>query len=678
MNHLRLPQEVWMRIADFLLVENELQAFSETSYEWNQNCAAYLQGQLQRAIVSAAASKKQDSQWKSDNNRRLRRLDGISVLQRLARQDLPAATSLVKQFLSARNCTNELQHHTESSFAINTNLDLPSPNRLMVTARRRLRQQHATLRMLLRQQLSDGFLPAPSSTTTSEAPPPPCERRLYCTWMSLGCIKMTIRVSAATMVVTSTVLFLCGQHGNDNGESTNTTTPIIALLLLLLMVKASFQIHQNSQTKQWLMGARHNRAFPSSTHEQQQQQQQQDFNVKMSTKCLKKSRSVAGNLFAMSQHQPRCNEATNQTSHHRPTTSVGQTMTAAPLSHRSSCLHVSVSAPDLHQFWQCQEDKNDDRCTKNWVNALAQAKPTSIIASPSCSLWGAEDVDTDTPTLLTPDPLLLLHKPVRSAIIASVATTAKRNHVAPLDTCDFRGTRAPPRGCVGAYAETLARAKEQMTVYVKEQRKQAFRNRLETERTTLSAAFLDACTHDDSLTAVKIMSKSLPVEEFYIGSDGTESCALHTAAFHGATQTVDFLCRGISDVGGDDDDDGGLCSSTVNATDSNGWTALHFAAAGGNHCAPAVRILALQHGADLDVQAVNGYTPLQWALRLQNHSVATELRRLLNEAMVTKHQKRKQKFMQQLPTAPVSILVPLLLLVLPRIPNLVQRSFLLY
>lgn len=62
--------------------------------------------------------------------------------------------------------------------------------------------------------------------------------------------------------------------------------------------------------------------------------------------------------------------------------------------------------------------------------------------------------------------------------------------------------------------------------------------------------------------------------------------------------------------------------------DDNGWTAMHFAA--GANSVEAVRILAA-HGAELSEEAVNGYTPLQWALRLQNNEVAEELRRRTSE-----------------------------------------------
>jgi ankyrin repeat protein len=119
------------------------------------------------------------------------------------------------------------------------------------------------------------------------------------------------------------------------------------------------------------------------------------------------------------------------------------------------------------------------------------------------------------------------------------------------------------------------------------------------------------------------MISVMDVNRFYIGNDGTETCALHTAAFNGADNVVEFLCAGI-DLR-DSRLDGGLCD--VNAKDINGWTALHFAA--GANSVAAVRVLA-HHGAILNVEAHNGYAPLAWSVRLSNEGVAEELRELMS------------------------------------------------
>jgi Ankyrin repeats (3 copies) len=189
--------------------------------------------------------------------------------------------------------------------------------------------------------------------------------------------------------------------------------------------------------------------------------------------------------------------------------------------------------------------------------------------------------------------------------------------------------RIPPRGCVGVFYRAVQRAKERLVHLVQEHRSQIFDGLNPAERAEFSSTFLNACSNDSALVTVRILARSLPTQQFYIAPDGTESCALHIAAFHGSAQIIDFLCRGIDttyDPTGEDTsftyDDGGLCD--VDSTDANGWTALHYAA--GANCVNAVRVLVEHHGAKLNIPAVNGYTPLQWAMRLKHHAVADLLR----------------------------------------------------
>jgi len=181
-----------------------------------------------------------------------------------------------------------------------------------------------------------------------------------------------------------------------------------------------------------------------------------------------------------------------------------------------------------------------------------------------------------------------------------------------------------PSGCVGAYRRAIHRARTHIRHSILLERK-ARMEALPTERRTqLASAFIDACCSDNNLDTIRELSQTVDVEAFYVGSDGTETCALHAAAFHGSSKILEYLCQGVYDS--DSALDGGLCN--VNLQDANGWTALHFAA--GANSASAVKILA-SHGADHTVEAANGYTPLQWALRLQNKDVASELRQLGSE-----------------------------------------------
>mmetsp|Transcript_10307 Transcript_10307/g.30187 ORF Transcript_10307/g.30187 Transcript_10307/m.30187 type:complete len:693 (-) Transcript_10307:224-2302(-) len=192
-------------------------------------------------------------------------------------------------------------------------------------------------------------------------------------------------------------------------------------------------------------------------------------------------------------------------------------------------------------------------------------------------------------------------------------------HVSSNSTAD----RKMPSGCVGAYSRVIHQAADYIAEHTKETRKATFKALSPEDQRLRSLQFLSACTSNDRLDGVKAMISSVDVDQFYVGSDGTETCVLHTAAFNGADKVVEFLCAGV-----DNEDprlDGGLCD--VNSKDNNGWTALHFAA--GSNSVAAVRVLA-HHGAVLNIEAQNGYTPLSWANRLSNDGVANELNELMN------------------------------------------------
>lgn len=200
-----------------------------------------------------------------------------------------------------------------------------------------------------------------------------------------------------------------------------------------------------------------------------------------------------------------------------------------------------------------------------------------------------------------------------------------------------------PSGSVGAYSRAVRQAANAVTALTKERRKARFRALPEDEQRQLSLTFLDACSSDENLPLVKDMIHTMDIDSFFIGSDGSETCALHTASFHGAAKVLDFLCRGIdygdyrSDVESTAEsskrkrlsmpNDGGLAD--INLRDSNGWTGLHFAA--GANAIAAAEVLA-SHGAELAVEANNGYTPLLWAQRLSNDEMAETLKGLQAKA----------------------------------------------
>jgi hypothetical protein len=181
-----------------------------------------------------------------------------------------------------------------------------------------------------------------------------------------------------------------------------------------------------------------------------------------------------------------------------------------------------------------------------------------------------------------------------------------------------------PSGCVGAYSRAIQHAASRVKQLLKEKRKSIYEALSLNEQLQCTTAFIDACASDDTLATVRDMIQKrniIDVDGFYVGSDGTETCALHTAAFHGACRVLEFLCSGIDENSADRD--GGLAD--VNLKDANGWTAMHFAA--GANSVEAVQILS-SHGSQLAVEAANGYTPFHWAQRLSNDDVAEELQRL--------------------------------------------------
>jgi hypothetical protein len=178
--------------------------------------------------------------------------------------------------------------------------------------------------------------------------------------------------------------------------------------------------------------------------------------------------------------------------------------------------------------------------------------------------------------------------------------------------------RKMPSGCIGAYSRSITTASAALTRIIKEQRKAKFDALSPEDKYALSSRVLDACTSNEHLETLKLLVDRFDIDGFFLGADGTETCALHTASFHGADKIVDFLCQKTHSS--DPNLDGGCAN--VKLVDPNGWTALHFAA--GANSVKVSQVL-LQYGADMIVEANNGYTPLQWAQRLSNDEVAEEL-----------------------------------------------------
>jgi len=197
-------------------------------------------------------------------------------------------------------------------------------------------------------------------------------------------------------------------------------------------------------------------------------------------------------------------------------------------------------------------------------------------------------------------------------------TTVKQQstQIATEDTSPKEESQRVPTGCVGIYRRTIQQAHKELNERIRQRRLKKYHENSDEERQRMAEDILVACHSDENLDTVRdylVDRESYDVDSFHTGAEGAETCALHTAAFNGCTAILDFLCN---------QEDGGL--SNVNLQDENGWTALHFAA--GANSVDACRAL-IKHGANPNKEALNGYTPLQWAVRLQNHAVADELRK---------------------------------------------------
>ena len=179
-----------------------------------------------------------------------------------------------------------------------------------------------------------------------------------------------------------------------------------------------------------------------------------------------------------------------------------------------------------------------------------------------------------------------------------------------------------PSGCVGAYTKVVRESAMEVQQICKNRRRERFRELHIDFRSHLCSVFIDACVSDDNYATVVnlVRDQGVDPDGFYVNADNVESCGLHLAASSGATKILKFLCKGIDE--NDATADGGLCD--INQLDDNGWSALHFAA--GSNNVEAVRVLA-SYGAELTIEAHNGYTPFHWAERLSNKEVIEELKK---------------------------------------------------
>jgi Ankyrin repeat len=205
-------------------------------------------------------------------------------------------------------------------------------------------------------------------------------------------------------------------------------------------------------------------------------------------------------------------------------------------------------------------------------------------------------------------------------------------------------------GSVGAYKRIVKAAKREITLLIRQERRENYHSIIdEVERRSIVTTFMLAVIAND-LPIVKRYINTIDIDLPYpiqpaMGNGGGNDniitmLPVHAAAFYGADQVLEFLCQGIDSnpklkvkqskrrksrksnnermESMYDYVDGGLVSN-INQQDPTGWTLLHFAA--GSNNTNAVRMLLYSYNADPSIEADNGYTPYQWARRLQHDDV---------------------------------------------------------
>jgi len=251
-----------------------------------------------------------------------------------------------------------------------------------------------------------------------------------------------------------------------------------------------------------------------------------------------------------------------------------------------------------------------------------------------------------------------------------------------------------PRGYIGLYVRTLNAATLELIRRRREIRRTNLSILPEAEAEALTSLFIDSCSSDSGLETVKdVLERDLlDPDMFYEGLDGSETCALHTAAFNGACGVLEYLCSGMGRQGGegvrrssnklrrrsmreigngerinrhdgfnaDDIEDEAANTNNNNNMEDGMESVMELVEndynekiyeqetdgglcdinvtdangwtvlhfAAGANCVNAIRLLASRPGIKMTVEASNGYTPYHWAERLSNEEARLELESL--------------------------------------------------
>jgi len=488
-----LPHEVQLHLIEYLEL-NDLRSFSETSQEGNAIATSFLKGQFDNACKTIVPQESANY-----------RLAGTECIHRLARLDSNAASRLL---LPPEERSHH--HHRAASAAAAASSRNPHGPSAAALLRARARQAARNTAETALRQLSDGLAAVHEQ-----------RRQAACFfWSHCGAAAVMVVVMAGRLFYLRLATALIAQA---QWYEWHDLSRLAVGTLFAITVAVSVSKQQQRRAKRLEQQTKINRKNKSS---------------------MKRSFSVAADLS--SHHHSHA--VLQNDSLHRSRSAESLLWLVTRNNHQ-----LSVSTPNLDQLLLLSSSRDDG------AHCLGGEEPEE-------SLWHVHEDDESSLSSQRKDPLqqrqhccnndddkipsFVPHPPNKKQKRTNpmiMLTKRPQEEVAPKEEATTTTVHTRPTGCVGAFQRAVADAKDQVADIVKEQRKQAFDSLAsDQERADLSTAFIDACTDNGSLDVARIMAHRLPLDEFYVGSDGTESCALHTAAFHGACDTLDFLCRGCS------------------------------------------------------------------------------------------------------------------------------------
>lgn len=595
-----LYHDIMMNVLSFLDTPS-LASFSQTARRPNFECFYYLQLQLQRELVVGEHSHPAHNDHSNHDANFLPPMEGVGYISRLSQLDSAEARQVVQEYLDSNSTlrTMPLSH----SLAYLQDLLRRHGFYTHMAAGKSPSKALASAALLMTLVGAASFMSAASSSSSG------CDSS-----STMMMMNMMMNKNADSLAEIPNMLFKVGLAGSimsaarrsmsnhqaansEAGEGSPSST-LNSTIHILSMRETAQQMASMVQQ------------LPNQLLQQLQAMQTRMMNGVGHTTASRNSGHDGVGLNSTSSTEVAT--ANTATSFHPSTVS-----TSSPTSLAGRMFAAFSSPTSSPAATICRGDKGDllddeFRLTESAaVDSWSDMKLLPFTPNPYEHLPDHGTVETVDEEFQSSQPAPVETSPDDINVkAASVTNNTKPNIL----------HRKLPSGCVGAFTRAVVRASTRMAQLLKERRKTRFAALTEEQQHQTAAAWIDACSSDETLLLVREMVHHIDVDGFYVGSDGTETCALHAAAFSGAKGVLDFLCQGVDKR--QESSDGGL--AFVNLQDANGWTALHFAA--GANSVSAAEVL-VKHGADLLVEAANGYTPLQWAQRLSNKEVMEELQR---------------------------------------------------